>query len=92
MIDRRRAGELATAGFELWQADSSEPLQALAIAQVMPDDASGLWLLHMAQAKALWELGRRAEARVAAAAALNGTPSEEKGEKLREELGYLVNE
>src|SRR4030095_10972538 len=71
---------------------SHEPLQALEIAQVVPDDASGLWLLHMAQAKALWELGRKAEARLAAASALNGVTSEKKRESLREEWGYILTE
>ena len=168
MIDRRKAGELARAGFDLWQAGqleesaekykealeyvdpdhwalgdyhgeyaavlatlgrtvearqqyelaiaierrhgigtgevvsryflsdlllkSHEPLQALEIAQVVPDDASGLWLLHMAQARALWELGRKAESREAATLAVERAPNEKKGQNIREELGHILNE
>jgi tetratricopeptide (TPR) repeat protein len=167
MVDRRKAGELARAGFDLWQAgrleesaakykealeyvdpdhwalgdyhgeyaavlatlgrtdearqqyelaiavesrhgiavgetvsryfladlllNSNEPLQALEVAEVMPDRASGRWLLHMAQARALWELGRKAESRQAATLAVERAPNEKK-QNIREELGHILNE
>jgi predicted RNA polymerase sigma factor len=72
--------------------NSNEPHQALEIAQVMPDDASGRWLLHMAQARALWELGRKAESREAATLALERAPNEKKRESIREQLGHILNE
>ena len=50
----------------------NEPGQALEIAQVVPDDGSGQWVLRIAQAGALWALGRKPEAREAVLAALVG--------------------
>jgi predicted RNA polymerase sigma factor len=70
----------------------NEPAAALEIVRAAADGPSRqYWLLGMVEAKALWNLGRRDESRVAAGAAVDRAPNAQKREDVRDHLAHILN-
>jgi predicted RNA polymerase sigma factor len=69
-----------------------EPARALAVVQPLSESKSKqAWLLRFVEAKALWDLGRLAESREAAAAALQLVPTEQKRREIRDDLAFILD-
>ena len=70
----------------------NEPLEALKIAEVVPNDGPGQWVLRIAQARALSALGRTAESREAVIAALAAAPNEKQQKSIREQFAHILDD